>query len=178
MNRGFDGAGKVMNPEKFTHKTNEALVSAHETAVSNGHAQFTPLHLACSLLSDKGGIFSQALSNAGGEESARAAERVFSQALKKLPSQTPPPDEVPASTNLIKVIRRAQTHQKTRGDTHLAVDQLILGLLEDSQIAELLKETGVAASKVKSEVEKLRGKEGRKVESATGDTNFQVLHLA
>ncbi|KAK8470042.1 hypothetical protein PHAVU_004G044132 [Phaseolus vulgaris] len=165
-----------MNPEKFTHKTNEALVTAHETAVSNGHAQFTPLHLASSLLSDKAGIFFQALSNAAGEESARAAERVFSKALTKLPSQTPPPDEVPASTNLVKVIRRAQTHQKTRGDTHLAVDQLILGLLEDSQIAELLKEAGVAASKVKSEVEKLRGKEGRKVESATGDTTFQALH--
>ncbi|KAK7354236.1 hypothetical protein VNO80_19695 [Phaseolus coccineus] len=167
---------KVMNPEKFTHKTNEALVSAHETAVSNGHAQFTPLHLASSLLSDNGGIFFQALSNTGGEESARAAERVFSQALKKLPSQTPPPDEVPASTNLMKAIRRAQTLQKTRGDTHLAVDQLILGLLEDSQIAELLKEAGVAASKVKSEVEKLRGKEGKKVECATGDTTFQALH--
>ncbi|XP_027903940.1 chaperone protein ClpB1 [Vigna unguiculata] len=164
-----------MNPEKFTHKTNEALVSAHETAVSSGHAQFTPLHLASSLLSDKGGIFSQALSNAAGEESARAAERVFSQALKKLPSQSPPPDEVPASTSLIKAIRRAQSLQKTRGDTHLAVDQLILGLLEDSQIAELLREAGVAASKVKTEVEKLRGKEGRKVESATGDTNFQAL---
>ncbi|XP_014496061.1 chaperone protein ClpB1 [Vigna radiata var. radiata] len=165
-----------MNPEKFTHKTNEALVSAHQTAVSSGHAQFTPLHLASSLLSDKGGIFSQALSNAAGEESARAAERVFSQALKKLPSQSPPPDEVPASTSLIKVIRRAQSLQKTRGDTHLAVDQLILGLLEDSQITELLREAGVAAQKVKSEVEKLRGKEGRKVESATGDTTFQALN--
>ncbi|BAT79698.1 hypothetical protein LR48_Vigan04g043800 [Vigna angularis] len=165
-----------MNPEKFTHKTNEALVSAHQTAVSSGHAQFTPLHLASSLLSDKGGIFSQALSNAAGEESARAAERVFSQALKKLPSQSPPPDEVPASTSLIKAIRRAQSLQKTRGDTHLAVDQLILGLLEDSQISELLREAGVAASKVKSEVEKLRGKEGRKVESATGDTTFQALN--
>lgn len=163
-----------MNPDKFTHKTNEALVSAHEIATSNGHAQFTPLHLASSLISDKDGIFSQALSNAAGEESARAAERVINNALKKLPSQSPLPDEVPASNALVKAIRRAQTLQKKRGDTHLAVDQLILGLLEDSQIAELLNEAGVAASKVKSEVERLRGKEGKKVESATGDSTFQV----
>ncbi|KAG5046440.1 hypothetical protein JHK86_015846 [Glycine max] len=164
-----------MNPDKFTHKTNEALVSAHEIATSNGHAQFTPLHLASSLISDKDGIFSQALSNAAGEESARAAERVINNALKKLPSQSPLPDEVPASNALVKAIRRAQTLQKKRGDTHLAVDQLILGLLEDSQIAELLNEAGVAASKVKSEVERLRGKEGKKVESATGDSTFQAL---
>ncbi|KAB2020567.1 hypothetical protein ES319_D07G077100v1 [Gossypium barbadense] len=164
-----------MNPDKFTHKTNEALAASHELAMSNGHAQFTPLHLAVSLISDPTGIFPQSISNAGGENAAQSAERIFNQALKKIPSQSPPPDEIPASTSLIKVLRRAQAAQKARGDTHLAVDQLILGLLEDSQIADLIKEAGVAPAKVKSEVEKLRGKEGRKVESASGDTTFQAL---
>ncbi|TYI72715.1 hypothetical protein E1A91_D07G079300v1 [Gossypium mustelinum] len=164
-----------MNPDKFTHKTNEALAASHELAMSNGHAQFTPLHLAVSLISDPTGIFPQSISNAGGENAAQSAERIFNQALKKLPSQSPPPDEIPASTSLIKVLRRAQAAQKARGDTHLAVDQLILGLLEDSQISDLIKEAGVAPAKVKSEVEKLRGKEGRKVESASGDTTFQAL---
>lgn len=165
-----------MNPEKFTHKTNEALAGAHELAMNAGHAQFTPLHMAASLISDPNGIFRQAISNAGGgEEAANSSERVINQAMKKLPSQTPPPDEVPASTSLIKAIRRAQALQKSRGDTHLAVDHLILGLLEDSQIGDLLKEAGVSVARVKSEVEKLRGKEGKKVESASGDTTFQAL---
>ncbi|KAL0318786.1 UNVERIFIED_CONTAM: Chaperone protein ClpB1 [Sesamum angustifolium] len=165
-----------MNPEKFTHKTNESLAAAHELAMSAGHAQFTPLHFAAALISDPNGIFRQAVANAGGgDESANSFERVIKQAMKKLPSQTPPPDEIPASTSLIKVIRRAQALQKSRGDTHLAVDQLILGLLEDSQIQDLLKEAGVTTSKVKAEVEKLRGKEGKKVESATGDSTFQAL---
>lgn len=164
-----------MNPDKFTHKTNEALAGAHELAMGAGHAQFTPLHLAVALLSDPSGIFSQALSSVGGEEAAKSVERVFNQALKKLPSQSPPPDEIPASTSLIKAIRRAQAAQKTRGDTHLAVDQLIIGLLDDSQVGDLLKEAGVAASRVKSELEKLRGKDGKKVESASGDTTFQAL---
>ncbi|KAL7606074.1 hypothetical protein Lser_V15G18653 [Lactuca serriola] len=164
-----------MNPDKFTHKTNEALASGHELAMNAGHAQFAPLHIAAALISDPNGIFRQAISNAGGEETANSAERVFNKAMKKLPSQSPAPDEVPASTSLIKTIRRAQSLQKSRGDTHLAVDQLILGILEDSQISELLKEAGVGASRVKSEVEKLRGKEGKKVESASGDTNFQAL---
>ncbi|KHN48733.1 Chaperone protein ClpB1 [Glycine soja] len=165
-----------MNPEKFTHKTNEALASAHELAMSSGHAQLTPIHLAHALISDPNGIFVLAINSAGGgEESARGVERVLNQALKKLPCQSPPPDEVPASTNLVRAIRRAQAAQKSRGDTHLAVDQLILGILEDSQIGDLLKEAGVAVARVKSEVDKLRGKEGKKVESASGDTNFQAL---
>uniref|UniRef100_A0A5B7AZX6 Chaperone protein ClpB1 n=1 Tax=Davidia involucrata TaxID=16924 RepID=A0A5B7AZX6_DAVIN len=165
-----------MNPDKFTHKTNEALAGAHELAMNSGHAQFTPLHIAVALISDRNGIFRQAIVNAGGgEEAANSVERVFNQAMKKIPSQTPPPDEIPASTTLIKVIRRAQSAQKSRGDTHLAVDQLILGLLEDTQIGDLLKEAGISTSMVKSEVEKLRGKEGRKVDSATGDTTFEAL---
>ena len=157
-----------MNPEKNTHKTNQSILAAHELATTSGHAQFTPLHLSLALISDASGIFKQAITNAGGEDATKAVERVFSQALKKLPSQSPPPDEIPASSSLIKVFRRAQAAQKTLGDTHLVVDQLILGLLEDSQIGDLLKEAGVPAAKVKLEVEKLRGKAGRKVESASG----------
>lgn len=165
-----------MNPDKFTHKTNETLAAAHELAMSNGHAQFTPLHFAAALISDANGIFRQAVAGAGGgDEAASSMERVINRAMKKLPSQTPPPDEIPASTSLIKVIRRAQSLQKSRGDTHLAVDQLILGLLEDSQIQDLLREAGIPTAKVKAEVEKLRGKDGRKVESASGDTAFQAL---
>ncbi|CAO2818512.1 unnamed protein product [Amaranthus hypochondriacus] len=164
-----------MNPDKFTHKTNEALVAAHELAMSNGHVQITPLHVATTLIGEPGGIFRQAISHAGGDEAADSVERVFKRAIKNLPSQSPPPDEIPGSTTLIKAIRRAQSLQKSRGDTHLAVDHFILGIIEDSQISDLLKEAGVAVARVKSEVEKLRGKDGKKVESATGDTNFQAL---
>ncbi|XP_010276256.1 PREDICTED: chaperone protein ClpB1 [Nelumbo nucifera] len=165
-----------MNPDKFTHKTNEAIAGAHELAMNSGHAQFTPIHMAITLITDPNGILRQAVANAGcGDEAANSFERVLNQAMRKIPSQHPAPDEIPASTSLIKVIRRAQSSQKSRGDTHLAVDQLILGLLEDSQIGDLLKEAGVSVARVKSEVEKLRGKEGRKVESASGDTNFQAL---
>ncbi|RVW58476.1 Chaperone protein ClpB1 [Vitis vinifera] len=132
-----------MNPEKFTHKTNETLAGAHELAMNSGHAQLTPLHVAVALITDPNGILRQAIIGAGGnEEAANSVERVFNKALKKLPSQSPPPDEIPVSTTLIKVVRRAQSSQKSRGDTHLAVDQLILGLLEDSQIGDLLKEAG------------------------------------
>ena len=34
-----------MNPDKFTHKINEAIAEAHDLATNAGHAQFTPLHM-------------------------------------------------------------------------------------------------------------------------------------
>ncbi|XP_057823225.2 chaperone protein ClpB1 isoform X1 [Cryptomeria japonica] len=164
-----------MNPDKFTNKTNEALAAGVELAQESGHAQFTPIHLAIALIEDNSGLLRQAVSSAaGGDQSAESVKRVLCQYLKKLPSQDPAPDDNPPSTALIKCIRRAQSAQKKKGDTHLAVDHLILGLLEDSQIVDCFKEAGVSASRVKSEVEKLRG-EGKKVDTAFGDTNFQAL---
>jgi ATP-dependent Clp protease ATP-binding subunit ClpB len=166
-----------MNPEKFTHKTNEALVAAQEMASEAGHAQLTPLHLAAALAADRSGILRQAIAHgsAGNDSAAESFERVVAAALKRLPSQSPPPDTIPASTSLIKAVRRAQSAQKSRGDSHLAVDQLLIGLLEDSQISDALKEAGVSAARVKAEVDKLRGGDNRRVESASGDTNFQAL---
>eukprot|EP00249_Psilotum_nudum_P031949 c46_g1_i1 orf=1-444(-) len=147
-----------MNPEKFTHKSNAALAGGHELALNAGHAQYTPVHLAVALISDAGGLFRQAVLNvAGSNEAVNSFERVLRQSLKKIPAQDPPPDEVPANTALVKCLRRAQTAQKKRGDSHLAVDQLILGLIEDSQVADCMKEAGVAVARVKSEIEKLRG---------------------
>ena len=102
-----------MNPDNFTHKTNDALVAAqaHEMASEAGHAQLTPLHLAAALAADKGAILRQAITGASGGDRATgdSFERVLANALKKLPSQSPPPDSVPASMALIKVIRRAQS---------------------------------------------------------------------
>ncbi|XP_045817512.1 chaperone protein ClpB1-like isoform X1 [Trifolium pratense] len=166
----------MINPETFTQKTNEAVASAHELAITSGHVLLNPLHLASTLISEPNGIFFQAISNVGGQESARAFDRVIKQSLKKLPTQSPPPNDVPASTSLMNVMKRAQVAQKSCGDTHLGVDQLILGLLEDSQIEDFLKQSNVDVSNVKSEVEKQRAKEGEKGDSAYGDT-IQALKL-
>ncbi|KAI3914992.1 hypothetical protein MKW98_020539 [Papaver atlanticum] len=73
------------------------------------------------------------------------------------------------------VIRRAQTAQNAKGDTYLAVDSLILRLLEDSEIGDVLKETVVIVSQVKAEIEKSRGEKGDKKVESSGDTKVQAL---
>ncbi|WJX81178.1 Chaperone protein ClpB1 [Trifolium repens] len=166
-----------MNPENFTFKTNETFVAARKLATSSGHAQLTTSHIAATLISDPNGIFFQAISNVGGKESSHSVERVLKQALKKLPTQFPPSNDVhvPPSSSLVKIVLSAQEAQKSRGDTRLALDQLILGILDDSQISDLLTESGVAASMVKLEVEKLRGKDGKKFGFSFDDRNFKAL---
>jgi ATP-dependent Clp protease ATP-binding subunit ClpB len=113
-------------------------------------------------ISEPNGIFFQAISNVGGQESACAFDRVIKQSLKKLPRR----DNIP----LMNVRKSTHVAQKSRGDTHLGVDHLILGILDNSHIEYLLKQSHVDVSKVKSEVEKLRTNEGKNVDSASGDT--------
>ena len=95
-----------MNPDNITHKTNEALMAVHEMASEAGHVQLTPLHMAAALAADKGAILRQAITGAsgGGRAAGDSFERVLANALKKLLSQSPPPDSVPASMPLIKVV--------------------------------------------------------------------------
>lgn len=70
-----------------------------------------PLHLASTLISDTNGILFQAISNVGGEEQSRSAEGVLKQELKKLATQSPPPNDIPANSSIVKLIRRAQAHK-------------------------------------------------------------------
>jgi ATP-dependent Clp protease ATP-binding subunit ClpB len=137
-----------MNPEKFTHKTNEALAAGQELATEAGHAQYTPVHLVLALLDDSDGLLRQAVTSATGSEGTIASlERVLKTALKKIPSQSPAPEVSPPNPALIKCIRKAQSLRKSRGDSHLAVDQLILALLDDSQIGDCFKEAGVTSAR-------------------------------
>ncbi|XP_042395802.1 chaperone protein ClpB1-like [Zingiber officinale] len=137
-----------MNPDEFTHETNEGRLSDRELTLGSRHGQHTLL-------------LSQALANSS--EGAGDFDHV---------------DDIPISTSLVNVIRRAQSLQRSRGDSHLTVDQLFLGLLEDFQIKDLLKDAGISDARVRAEVEKLHGKEERKGEeslSQNGDINFQTL---
>ncbi|XP_028098180.1 chaperone protein ClpB1-like [Camellia sinensis] len=173
-----------MNPIEFTQTTNEAIVKARDLALFAGHVQFTPVHVAVALISDHNAIFWQAILNASGsEEGPNLVKSIFNQAMEKFPTQNPPPNTSAASTPLINAIHWAQSSRKSQDDTHLAIDQLILGLLEDSKIGDLLKEARVSTSRVKSEVEKLRDAKPTKIESdsqtveviASGDIVFQAL---
>lgn len=150
-----------MSRYEITQKTSEAVAAALELATKAGHAELAPLHVAVALISQPGGILRQAAANAAGSEDApESLEKAFNQALRKLPQQYPPPVQFSAGTEIIKVFQRAHAVQQARGDAHLAVDQLILGLVEDSQIGDLFEAAGVPTAKVKSEVEKNRGEEG------------------
>ena len=72
-----------MDFEKFTRKSQEAINSAHEIAVSLNHQELVPLHLVLALVRQADGLIPSVLSKMGIETSA--AESAALDILKSFP---------------------------------------------------------------------------------------------
>ncbi|EMD42108.1 hypothetical protein CERSUDRAFT_110651 [Gelatoporia subvermispora B] len=170
----------------FTDRAQESLAAAIQLAKDYAHAQVHPAHIAFALLNEgtaEGGIaasggthqptslFSSVVQKAGGDPAVfkRALQRI----IVRLPSQSPPPDEVTLSGTASKVLREAQNLQKTMHDSYIAQDHLIAALVKDASLAPVLKEAGVTESTLKTAIDQLRG--NRRVDSKNAEQGFDAL---
>lgn len=72
----------------------------------------------------------------------------------------------------MKVLREAQSLQKTMHDSYIAQDHILLALLKDSSISAILKEAGLTEAAVRTAIEQTRG--NRRVESKTAEEGFDA----
>ena len=84
----------IMDPNKFTQKTHEAIRAASELAQDNGHAQISPVHLAIALFEDPEGLAKQAVLREGNDETLRSILRVLKKKVVRQPSVEPAPERV------------------------------------------------------------------------------------
>lgn len=157
-----------MNPDNFTEKSSNILSTSIEIAKLRGHSQLFPVHIALSLLQDEQKLTSNCLKRAGGDPSLTLEN--IERLLQKIPSQTPPPTSIPPSSGFTQVIREAENVQKKLGDSHMAVDHLVLALCT---IKEIQSAFGVSKSALEDAVKSLRG--NRKVTSRTAENSYDAL---
>lgn len=100
-------------------------------------------------------------------------KRAIQKLIVRLPTQSPPPDEISLSSACLKTLREAQNLQKTMHDSYIAQDHLLLALLKDSSIAAVLKELGLTEATLKTAIEQIRG--NRRVESRSAEQGFDAL---
>ncbi|SJL05615.1 probable heat shock protein HSP104 (endopeptidase Clp ATP-binding chain HSP104) [Armillaria ostoyae] len=159
----------------LTDKTNETLTTAIQLAKDSANAQVAPAHIAFVLLNEEGGgtpLFASVVEKAGGD--AAVVKRALKKALVRLPTQSPPPDETSLSSASLKVLREAQSIQKTMNDSYIAQDHLLLALLKDSSIAPVIREAGLTEATLKTAIQAIRG--NRRVESKNAEVGFDALH--
>ena len=126
------------------------------------------MHLAITIFSDELGA--NILGRVG---DLKGFERALKKALVKLPTQTPLPAQVSLDNTCLKVLQNAESIQGKSQDTHVAVDHIILALLDDYNIKNALKENGITRAQVEEAVTQTRG--SATVTGANAEETFDAL---
>lgn len=164
----------------MTERASAAMQAAVGSARANGNLEVTPLHLFMALFEEGGrsSILHLMLKEASSEQRADEARQIVMEALKgasrRLPVQTPPPEDLDISGRLSQCLQRADQLREAQGDKFVALDHLAVACVElEPIIQSALGEGGVAPKKMAAAAKALRG--SRKVTSATSESGYQAL---
>jgi len=160
-----------MQAENFTQRSREALSAAAELATARRHPQVEPAHLALALLEPQDGYVAAVLQHVGAKRSDVLAD------LEGLLKSTPRVAGAPPapSARLVAVLDEAQKQAKKRGDSHVSVELLLLGLLAaaDAPLVAALGHRGLTRAAVEQAIEDVRG--GEPVQGESPESGFEVL---
>lgn len=163
-----------MDTQSFTRATNEALRSAQLRAAEAGNPEIKPLHVIRALLSDPSGIAHSLVSEGGNvQEALKSIDRQ----LGKLPQQKGGGDssEPGGSRDLLNALKAAEKYKKQMNDSYLAVDCMLLGLLDDSTVASALQDAGVQTGAIRSAQESTRKQGSHKADNPEAESQMQSL---
>ena len=131
-----------------------------------GHIEVTPLHLAAVLFKDPASLGVQLVQKAavsGQNLSLDELQAALDKALRRLPRQEPPPNDIRPNGKFFAVLRKAQQLQKAQKDSHAAVDHILMALYEDADTGAVLSAAGLTRRKLEDAVKQVRG--SRKITS-------------
>jgi ATP-dependent Clp protease ATP-binding subunit ClpB len=158
-----------MNSDKWTRKSLETIQAAQTLARENGNASIAAVHIALSVFSDELGA--NILQKIGAD--VKAFDRSLRKLLVKLPTQHPAPAQIGMDNSALRIFQKAEELQGKSGDSHVAVDHLILALLDDPGVKEAMANNGINRGKVETTVAEMRG--GRKVTGENAEETYDAL---
>ena len=159
-----------MTFDKFTIKAQEIVQAAVNKGQSLGQQTIEPVHLLAGVM-DKGKDITNFLFQKLGVNPQRIETLVDSE-LNHLPRVQG--GEPYFSNDTTQVLNQAQDIATRMGDEFVSVEPLLLALLSvNSTASRILKDAGITESELRKAIQELR--QGQKVESQSGDENFQAL---
>src|SRR5918998_6102015 len=118
----------AFNINRFTEKSQEALVAAQTLAERNGNSQFEPEHLLLALLEQQEGVVPQVLSRVN--MAAGALAQTTRTELNRLPRVSGATGQPAISQRLRNVLVRAHDELQAFGDEYVSTEHLLLALLD------------------------------------------------
>ena len=159
-----------MTFDKFTIKAQEAVQEAVNTAQQAGQQAIEPVHLLQGILVKSRDVTNFIFQKLG--VNAMQIEKLVQEELKHLPRVEGGQPYFSNDTN--KVLERAIADSQKMGDEFVSVEPVLLALLEvNTTVSRILKDAGCTEQEMKKAIDELR--QGQKVQSASGDENYQAL---
>ncbi len=173
----------------FTHKAQEAILQAQNTAQQKGQQQIDALHLLYVLLSQEGSVVLNLLQRIGVD--VENLLKKTKNALDKIPNIAVPQSfgQLYLTQDMAKVLERAKNEASKMGDEYISIEHLFLSLLDtDSKAKEILDkanflqpgggtsalETGkLDYNKVLKVLSEIRG--GQRITDPQPETKYQVV---
>src|SRR2546430_14978822 len=118
----------MIDPNKLTEKSQDALVGAEQKAREEGHAQLDVEHLAAALVDQAGGIVPSVLT-AMGIQPAQLSSALATE-LQRQPKVTGNV-QLSASARLGRALQQAQKEAESLGDEYVSTEHLLLAMAED-----------------------------------------------
>ncbi|MDA9050182.1 ATP-dependent chaperone ClpB [Pseudomonadales bacterium] len=161
-----------MRIDRFTSKLQEAMSDAQSLAVGKDHNQITPIHLVIALFDQRGGstrpLFAQM-----GVDVAKFREEL-NRLLGNLAVQKDNFGDVQVSTELGRLLNRADKFSQERDDQFISSELVILAALEDrGDLAQLFAKYNVKKEALARVIDQMRG--GESVKDPNAEETRQAL---
>jgi len=159
-----------MRQDNLTIKSQEAIQAAVDYAQGHGHQAVEPGHILKGLLNTAGNIVEYLLQKAA--LNRETVERSLDAILENHPKVSG--GEVYLSQEANKVLQKAMQISKQEGDQFVAVEHILMGILETSgPISGMLKDQGLNKQVLKQAIGEL--KKGSSVNSPSAEESYNAL---
>src|SRR5256884_4941703 len=161
----------MIDPNKLTEKSQEALVAAQQKARDEGHAQLDVEHLAAALVDQPGGIVPSVLTALGIQPAQLST--ALAEELQRQPKVSGNV-QLSASGRLGRVLQQAQKEAQSLGDEYVSTEHLLLAMTEDQgYTGQALKRLGATHERVLNALKDVRG--NQRVTDQTPEGKYQAL---
>ncbi|GIV96515.1 MAG: chaperone protein ClpB [Herpetosiphonaceae bacterium] len=161
------------NINRFTEKSQEAIISAQSAAERNGNSQVEPEHLLLALLEQGEGVVPQVLGKMNVAVGALIQQVRYE--LNKLPRVSGTGVQVSLSPRLRTVLVRAHDELQTFGDEFVSTEHLLLAMIEHAggPAQRLLQGAGVTRDRLLQALREVRGTQ--RVTSPNPESTYAAL---
>jgi ATP-dependent Clp protease ATP-binding subunit ClpB len=159
-----------MNLERYTQKSQEALLSAQRLAQEYNHQSIEPLHLLLALLRQSEGVVPAVVTQVSGGVQALTDEAA--RELENRPRMYGAGGETGLSRATSDVLAAAERYARGMGDEYVSTEHILLGLT-DSVEGKRLSQYGLGKDAILKALAAVRGTQ--RVSSQTPEDTFQAL---